>query len=283
MSHTRLFSAPFLPITICAIAATGCAPKLASFPTGPGAPAADYAAAYAEATDQCRGVRTMQATLNMSGRTGATPVRGRIDAGFAAPGQVRLEGLPPVPFGRPIFILVGRPNDATLVLPRDKRVLTEASTEAVVEALTGVALSADELRAVVSGCGLGAIEPSGGRAYDHGWMAVDSGRTTTWLRNVNGTWRASATVRQPLEIRYEEVAANHPARIRIRTIASASGTPSDITLRVADVDINVPLGPEVFRTDVPDDAVPMTLEELRRSLPRTRDRDPGTGNPDVER
>jgi len=262
-SNTILFIAL---VTTVIIGAGGCAPKLTPLPGGPGTPVADYAAAYAAATERCRGVRTYAGVLDMSGRAGDTRIRGRVDAGFAASGLIRLEGRPPaLAFGRPIFVLVGRPDDATLVLPRDDRVLTGASSEAIVEALTGVALTADELRAVVSGCGLGVVEPTAGRAYESGLVALDTGGSTTWLRNSGGAWRPFATIRGPLEIRYEEFEGTYPTRIRIRTAPVNSGMQTDITLRASDVDINTELGPEVFREPVPDSAIPITLEELRRA------------------
>jgi hypothetical protein len=254
-----------LVFTVYGLGAIGCAPKFAALPTGPGTPVpADYPAAYAEATGGCRNVRTMRASLDLSGRAGNTRLRGRIDAGLAQPGLVRLEGSPPIPFGRPVFILVGRPTDATLVLPREKRVLTDATADAIIEALTGVALRPDELLSVLTGCGLVATLPAAGRAYGEGWIAVDLGDTTDWLRNINDKWRTVATVRGPLQIRYEEFTPTHPSRIRIRTEPS-SGAAADITIRVSDVDTNVPLEPEVFRVEIPADAVPMTLEELRRA------------------
>jgi hypothetical protein len=266
----RAGSHPSLLFILVCAAFSGCAPKLTPLPSGAGTPAADYASAYSQATDRCQGVRTLRASLGLSGRAGDTRLRGRIDAGFAAPGQIRLEGSPPIAFGRPVFILVGRAGEATLVLPRDKRVLTSAAPEAIIETLAGVALTADELRAVVSGCGFGFREPSGGTRYGTQWMALEGNGSTTWLRSMNGVWRVGAVVRPPLEIRYEAFASAHPSRIRIRTMSDGAKR-ADITLNVSDVDMNVPLEPEVFRVEVPDDAVPITLEELRRAVPHAGD------------
>ena len=258
-----------LIVVWCALAVGACARRLVSLPEGPGTPApAAAASAYAEATDQCRRVRTMTASLSLSGRAADTRLRLRVDAGLAEPGQVRLEGLSPVPFGRPVFILVspeGRSADATLVFPRDRRVISEGSAEAIIEALTGIALTPDELRTILSGCGLGAGVPSSGRAYDGGWMALEQDGSTSWLRQADGAWRTRAVVRGPLEIRYDEFDSFRPSRIRLRT-SSTAAIPADITLRVSDVDINVPLGPDVFRVNVPEGSIPMTVAELRRHL-----------------
>ena len=42
---------------------------------------------------------------------------------------------------------------------------------------------------------------------------------------------------------------------------------ADLALRLSQVEINVPIEPRVFDIEVPKDAVPLTLEELRRSDP----------------
>jgi hypothetical protein len=45
-------------------------------------------------------------------------------SGFERPGSLRLEGV--APFGSPAFILAARAGRATLLLPRDNRVLSGA-------------------------------------------------------------------------------------------------------------------------------------------------------------
>lgn len=256
-----------LSIVVLLAGSGACAARLTPLPDGTGAPFAAYAEAYAAATARCRGVRTYAAIINLSGRAGADRLRGRVDAGFSEPGRVRLEGRPPaLAFGRPYFILVSRGSEATLLLPRDRRVLTGEPAEAIIEALTGVALTPDELRAALGGCGLGVVAPTGGRAYEDGIAAVDAGGpATTWIRRADGGWRPYATVRGPLQVRYEEFAGAYPSRIRIRTAPADEDARADLTLRLSDVDVNIDLGPEVFEEAIPDDAVPITLDELRRA------------------
>jgi hypothetical protein len=210
-------------------------------------------------------VRTFQGTINLSGHAGDARLRGRIDAGLAEPDRVRLEGVSPIPFGRPAFVLAGSSGDATLVLAREKRVLAGATTESIIEAITGVALRPDELLAVLSGCGFVQDAPADGRAYDDDWMAVQRGDRTNWMRRVEGRWRTVATTRGSLQVNYEAFGSPTPSRIRIRT-GPAAAVDADITLRVSDVDLNVPLAPEVFRVEIPDDAAPISIEEFRRSL-----------------
>ena len=48
------------------------------------------------------------------------------------------------------------------------------------------------------------------------------------------------------------------------------GVAADLTMQLSQVEINVTLAREVFDVEVPRDAVPLTLEELRRAGPLGR-------------
>jgi len=248
---------------LCAFA-SACGPKAPALPSGGGAAFPDAASAYAEATSQCRGVRTLSAELALSGRAGRQKLRGRVLGGFSEPGLVRLEA--PAPFGRPVFTLVVRDGMATLVLNRDRRVVRDAPPAALVEALTGVALGPDELRAAIAGCGVAVDQISSGQSYPGDWATVEGSQGRSWLQRVAGAWRLVANVHDALEIRYDEFASGHPSVVRFRT-TPAQGAATDLTLRLTQVDINVTLGAEVFEVEVPDDATPLSLEELRRGGP----------------
>lgn len=242
--------------------ASACAPKRVVLPVGAGTPFPDAAAAYTEAVAECRGARTIRATLSLSGRAGATRLRGDVDAGFEAPERVRLEGRHPL--GRPVFILAADGPEATLLLPRDNRVLRSVAARDVVEALVGLPLGGAELRAIVSGCGFGAASPAAGREYPDGWVALDSGEATTWLRQIDRRWRVAAASRGALTVHYSAFAQGRAAAIRLET---AGAPPADVTVRLSDVNINVPLEPAVFEVDIPAGADPLTLEELRQAGP----------------
>jgi hypothetical protein len=247
--------------------AAGCARNPPALPTGASTPFPDFATPFAQATDHCRTVRTFAGVLELSGHVGSSGIpRTRIEAGFADLDQIRLEAK--APFGRSVFVLVARQADeATLVLPRDKRVLSGAPADAIVEALTGVRLGARDLRALVTGCGPGLADAGAARMYEGGWLAVDASDRTFWLRQLAGSWRVVGAVRGGIEVRYDQYQSDRPSIVRLRTTSAASDGGSNLTLRVSDVDINVPLGPEVFQVEIPPDAAPLTLEELRRSGP----------------
>lgn len=238
---------------------SACAPARPALPSGPGAPLPGFEAIYAEAVLECRSARTLVAELGLSGRAGDTRLRGRINAGLAAPADIRLEG---VAFGRPVFILAARGGDATLLIPRDNRVVRNEPPEAIVEALTGVALAPADLLAAVAGCGLGAGMPSNGRTFNDEWAAVDVGEGLTYLRRVNGRWRVGAAVRGRLTVLYADFAGGLASTVHMRT-----GAVADITLRVSQLEINTAIDAKAFEVEVPADAVRLTIDELRRAGP----------------
>jgi hypothetical protein len=237
---------------------SGCAPSRPTLPSGPGSAFPGFEAAYEEAVQECRPARSVLAELGLSGRAGDTRLRGRINAGLAAPDSLRLEG---VAFGSPIFILAARRGEATLLLVREDRVVRGAP-QAIVEALTGVALTPAELLAAVAGCGLGAGVPASGRIFGSDWAAVDAGGGLAYLRRIGGRWRVAAAVRGELTILYADFASGLPATVHLR-----AGNVADITLRVSQLEINTSIDAKAFEVDVPPGAQPLTIEELRRSGP----------------
>ena len=138
-------------------------------PAGAGVPAADAADALAQATAACRGTRTLTAEIAISGSAGGRRVRGRFSAGVAAPASVRLEAV--APFGSPAFIFVATSEDATLLLPRDDRMLEHGRPDAVLDALAGVPLDAADLYATLTGCA-----PAGSPSQGRG-LGTDAVRT----------------------------------------------------------------------------------------------------------
>jgi hypothetical protein len=250
-----------------AVFAAGCAPRLASLPTGPGTNFPGHAAAYEEATAQCRRLQTMRAVLGISGRAAGQRFRASLDAGFAAPGQLRLEL--PAP-GKPIFVLVAAGDRATLLLPRDERVLADAPAAATLEALAGIALAPEELRTIIGGCGFGVGTTSGGRAYGNGRVAVDVGDAVAHLeQRTGGAWQLVAAVRGSIDVRYADHVAGRPEIVRVRT-GGGTDRATDLTVRLSQVDVNETLAADVFRLDVPAGSTPITLDELRQAGPLGR-------------
>ena len=245
-------------------AAAGCATNRAVLPSGSGTAFPGFEAVHEEATRDCAAARTVVADLGMSGRAGGTRLRGTVTSALGDDGAIRLEG---VAFGRAIFILAGRGGRATLLLLREDRVLRNAPPEDIVEALAGVALTPADLRAAVAGCGLVTGTPANGRMFTNDWAAVDIGGTVTYLRRVEGQWRVGGAVRGGLTLTYDTFAGGRPGAISIRSTRDRGEQVADIRLRVSGLEVNTAIDPKAFALDVPADADPLTLEELRRSGP----------------
>lgn len=261
-------------LLVLTIGAAACATAATiRLPEGPWAPDPLAAEAFASASAGCRGVRTLTAEIAVRGRAGGGRVRGRILAGFERGGALRLEA--PAPFGAPIFILVSRANRATLWLPRDRRVLRDAPVESVLEAIAGLSRSSDDLLALVSGCLSSDIAPAGqGQRGPGGWMAIDlAGGTRAFLARDGAGWRIAAGHRDggtgaaPWSVSYAAFSSGFPGAITISQ-EPASGAPATaLTFQVSQLETNVPIDGRAFDVVVPDDAQPLTLEELRQSGP----------------
>jgi len=221
------------------------------------------ATAFTAATAACRGFRSFEGELALSGRAGDERVRGRVLAGLETGGAIRLEA--PAPFGAPFFILAGRDDAATLVLPRERRVLAGADVAAVLERITGLALGADDLRWIVSGCLVEQPAPAGGRQWPGGWQAVTLGDArVAYLRTVQGRPAVVAAEYGDWHIDYADHAGGFPRRVRVRRAADGA---IDITARVEQIQVNTPINPLAWSVEVPSDADPMTLDELRSIAP----------------
>jgi hypothetical protein len=242
---------------------SACAARIPPRPVGPPVPDPTAAAAFETATASCRGFRSIEGELALSGRAGGERVRGRVLTGLEAGGAIRLEA--PAPFGAPFFILAGRNESATLVLPRERRVLKDTVVSAVLERLTGLSLSADDLRLIVSGCLVERAAPAEGRQFAGGWQAVTVGpERVAYLRPVQGRPVLVAADYGAWRVDYSQHANGFPRVVRVR---SARAGDIDITARVEQIEVNTQINPRAWVVDVPSDADPMTLDELRSIAP----------------
>lgn len=250
--------------TVCVLGiAAGCAPKTLALPSPGGAPVPNAAELHADVTKSCTGVRTLTAELGLSGRAGTERISGRAVVGFESPDAMRLEGLAPI--GQPAFILVSRGGNATLLLPRDDRVLTGANAGDILGALTGVTLAPADLQAILTGCVVPAPKVASG-SEQNGWTILElEGGAILYLRRTRGNaWELRAARRDTWQIEYEEWQSGFPRSVRI---ISAAAPAVDMTARLSQVETNVDLQATAFTVDVPRDALPITLEELRQAGP----------------
>lgn len=278
-----------------ALLTASCGAPLLKLPTGPFGPASDAAAALAQSIRACRAVTTITAEVGVRGSVAGRRLRARLLVGLAAPESARLEA--PAPFGQPVFIFVARAEDATLLLPREGRVIEHGRPDGILEALTGIALGPSALRSTLTGC-TGASDVAAARQAGDGWRVIPGAREV-YLRRERPAdpWRVVAVVnRQPASAEwraeFRDFRNDLPQTIHL---ISSDRRRFDLTLALSQVEINTALGPDVFRVTVPAGLKPTTVEELQRNGPladagattpwasdRPRDR-PGGGEPKTRR
>jgi hypothetical protein len=254
------------------MAAVSCGAPLMKLPAGPGAPASDAVEALVQATAVCRGVRTLTAEVAASGKVSGQRFRVRLSAGVAAPASARLEAV--APFGPPIFILAATNDEATLLLPRDDRVLQRGRSAEVLDAVAGVPLSAADLHAVLTGCAPAATGAEG-RELGADWRLVNdttAGALYLHRQGPSQPWQLVSVVGRAWRVDYRDPLNGLPRAIRVTSVAGDrdSDASFDVTLALSQVETNVALGADVFRVDVPRTAKPITLDELRHARPGVR-------------
>jgi hypothetical protein len=240
-------------------------------PAGPVAPATDGSTAVADATRACRAVSSITAEIACSGSIGGRRFRVRLTAGLAPPASARLEAA--APFGAPLFILVATGDDATLLLPHDGRVLEHGRPAAVLEALAGLPLDAAELRHALVGCPSSPDVASAKQMGDD-WRLLADGSNQVYFRHDRkaSAWRLVAIVHRPSSgagwrAEYKDFENGLPRSVRL--VGSAADS-FDVRLSLSQVETNAQLGPNVFQVQIPSDADPITLDELRRARPGVR-------------
>lgn len=252
-------------MAVWALAAlVGCGPRALTLPADPGTPLPDFAQVHAAVSMACAGVRTMTAELRLSGRAGDQRIRGPLVAGFERPASMRLEAVGP--FGRRVFTLAARDGSATLLFDSEGRVLQDAPPEAILEALTGVRLAPADLQAVLTGCIVPSPRALAGRVHGNGWASIDlAPDAVVYLQQAAGAWRLRAARRDGWQIEYETGTGQFPERVRLRS--TSPDLPVDLTTEISQIETNIEIDPAAFRVDVPADARPLSLEDLRAAGP----------------
>lgn len=250
-------------LVVAALAGAACAARLPPRPTGSETPDPTAVRAFQQTTKPCAGLRTAKAEIRLSGRAGDEPLRGTLHAGFAAPASLRFEAV--APFGQPIFILAGRNNRATLLFPRDNRVLQDVALPDVLDRLTSLALGADDLRLILTACLGDAATATEGRSWPGGWQAVRLGtQVTAYLRTRGGERLVVAADYGPWRVDYADHRNGWPRTVRIR---SADSDRVNATARLDQFELNTDLDDRAFAVDVPADAERLTLQDLRAIAP----------------
>ena len=243
-------------------------------PGGPGAPAPDAAASLAQATTTCGAIRSFTAEIGVSGSVHRRRMRGRLLAGLEAPSSVRLEAV--APFGQPLFIFVARGDDATLLLPRDGRIVEHGRPDAVLEAVAGVPVGSAELRLALTGCPPDEVMLSGAIQRGDLWREIPAGRDGRMYLHRDRApdpWRLVAALHGGEQsgrrwlAEYRDFQDGLARSIHIVSADSPAGPQYDLSLSLSQVEVNAPLPAEAFQVRIPASVAPITLEELRESGP----------------
>jgi hypothetical protein len=253
-----LFTATALFLT----ASCGGPPRLV-LPTGPGAPAPDAAEAWTQATRSCRDVKSFTGELHLSGHAGERRLRGTIQSAVTATGQIGFEM--PAPFGQSVFILAGSADRTTLLLPRDGRYVVAPAAD-ILEALIGTRIEPRRLLALLTGCG--GLETSMTSAVRYGdEIAVATSEGRVFLAERKSAWEVVAADTTGVIVEYPEAAGGSPPR-RLRLSSTPGRTPAiELSLSTNQVELNGALPATAFAVQVPANATPLTLGDLRAGGP----------------
>lgn len=258
-----------------------CAPRagVVLLPRAEAGTADDGVAAAADASRAaCTSVTSFSAEISVTGRVGPDRVRGRLLAGFADGGRARLEAL--APFGQPVFILVASEGRGTLLLPRDRQVVSDVAASELLAALTGIAVDGRDLAALLSGCVVHGGSASAGRRLSAGWGAASlaGGRATAFVRAappstapriVAAQLHSSSDPRAALSVGYERFGADGLPR-RVRLERQSAGESLGLDLALSQVDTAAALEDPVFRVTVPPEFSSVPLERILRAGPLTK-------------
>ena len=265
-----LLAYPLLVLLTAGVSA-GCAPgrRAIELPAGPGTALPDAAAIWDAAAAPCRAVRSMEFMLTIGGRAAGARLRRTRMRGAVEGGALRLEAL--APFGAPVFILVAPAGDrgATLLLPRDQRVIADARPAELLEALAGLDLDPADVQALLTGCLAPEAPAVAARGYGDDWTAIDlEGDATAFVRDEGDGAVVVAGRRHGLTVAYSDHVSGLPRAFRIAVEAApATSGATDLDASLSQVNINTALNPAVFAVEVPPAFVPITIDQLRGASP----------------
>ena len=126
-------------------------------------------------------------------RHGRRPAVPRAPARWAPPRRRRRALEVVAPFGPPVFIFAATDDDATLLLPRDVRVLEHGRPDDVLDAVAGVPLNAERICATtLTGCAPEELRHRRRAQFGADWRVVDAkapGATFYLHREAGGPWQ----------------------------------------------------------------------------------------------
>jgi hypothetical protein len=130
-----------------------------------------------------------------------------------------------------------------------------------------VALGPADLQAILTGCVVPAPQATDARRHTNGWASIDlSDGTTLYLQPANqNMWTLRAATREGWKIEYPAWSGNFPQTVRLQS--TQANVDVDLTASLSQIETNKDLEDAAFNVNVPPDAVPITIDELRTAGP----------------
>jgi hypothetical protein len=234
-------------------------------PGGPGTLAPEAAAIWTPIAESCRSISSYRSEFALTGQIGTQRIRGLASAklytALAATGHIGLEANVS---GQLLFRLGGDADKAVLLL-RDQNRVAAAPPDEILEALIGVPVNPARLLAIVSGCVTTAasIERT---ARHNEVLEIVTDDATVYLTSVGTGWQVRAGRFADVSVDYFAFERGLPRDFRLSSSGPDKASVS-LDLRVQVVQTNVTLDPALFRVTMPEGAMPISLDELRRAGP----------------
>lgn len=249
-----------LLVAAVTIAIAACAPRGFVLPALTPTPAADTSEIWSAVSASCRAMTGARAALGLTGRVRDQRIPGlagaTLFAAVSGDGEIGLEARVS---GQLVFRLGGTSSNATLLLPSDNRVVRGPADD-IVDALVGLRLGPERLLAILGGC----ISRSGDVRHGERYgkvLRVETADAVVYLEPTGSPWFVRAGTAEGLGVEYRRQAGD----LRDITFRSRSGTSTGVSvvLHVKELDLAPALTPSLFSVVVPDDARPMSLQQLR--------------------
>ena len=259
-------------VLAAALNAAACGAPLLKLPAGPGMPATDAADVLASATARCPAITSISVEAAVSGNVDGQRVRGRLLVGVVAPSSFYIEA--PAPFGAPVFTLGSVQGDATLLLPRDRRVLEHGDPRDILEAIAGVPLDAGDLQTTLTACPSNeSLANAAARAFGSDWRELATAEHRVYLRRGSpaAMWHLVSIASQRPEgwrTDFDQFVDGLPRRVRL--LRNSGSRHFDLRLALSQVDAQAALDAQAFHITIPAGTQPITIDDLRAGGPLTR-------------
>jgi hypothetical protein len=100
------------------------------------------------------------------------------------------------------------------------------------------------------------------RLHANGWASIDlDGGAVVYLARSGGAWVVRAARRDGWQVEYAAWVGGYPRSVALRSADPSSAVDLMATVNQLEANIEIPAG--AFTVDVPADAAPVTLDELR--------------------